>query len=183
MLDVNTEVVLTMQERRINNRGTRAVMSIVRTADVLNRYLEIELAKHGSSPIRFGVMNALFVHGGAMTPTAISQWTFRAKHTTTAMLHVLQTIGYIRREPKVNDGRSVNIAMTEKGWTATENMIPVSAEINSKVLSCFDDKQIETLMNLLRLFRKHLFKQINASQISRANRLPKTNSDSEDLRG
>ena len=163
-----------MGERKPDIRGTKIVMSIVRTSDVLNRYLEIELAKHGSSPIRFGVMNALFVHGGTMTPTAISKWTFRAKHTISAMLHVLEAIGFIRREPNVNDSRSVNIVITEKGWDATEKMIPISEEINHKVLSCFDDDQIETLMSLLRQLRKHLFKQIDDS-ISTA-RLPKTKS-------
>jgi DNA-binding MarR family transcriptional regulator len=163
-----------MKERKPDIRGIKTVVSIVRTGDVLNRYLELELAKHGSSPIRFGVMNALFVHGGTMTPTAISKWTFRAKHTISSMLHVLETIGYIRREPKVNDSRSVNIVIAEQGWRATVKMIPISEEINHKVLSCFDDAQIETLMNLLRQLRKHLFKQIDDS-ISTAT-LPKTKS-------
>lgn len=162
-----------MEEREFV-KGTRVVMSIGRTGDVLNRYLEIELAKQGSSPIRFGVMNALFVHGGTMTPTAISKWTFRAKHTISSMLHVLEAMGFIQREPNVNDGRSVNIVVTKKGKKATEKMIPISEEINHKVLSCFDDEQIETLMNLLRQLRKHLFKQIDDS-ISKA-RLPKTKS-------
>jgi DNA-binding MarR family transcriptional regulator len=150
-----------MKERKPHIRGIKTVMSIVRTGDVLNRYLELELAKHGSSPIRFGVMNALFVHGGTMTPTAISKWTFRAKHTISSMLHVLETIGYIQRESKVNDGRSVNIVIAEQGWRATEKMIPISEEINRKILSCLDDDQIETLMSLLRQLRKHLLKQIN----------------------
>jgi len=161
-----------MEEHRRNKRGTEIVMSIVRTSDVLNRFLEIELAKHGSSPIRFGVMNALFVHGGKMTPTTISKWTFRAKHTISSMLHVLEDIGFICREPNVNDRRSVNIVITEKGWDATEKMIPVSEEINHKVLSCFDDEQIETLMNLLKQLRKHLFKQTNDSQISKSTAAP-----------
>lgn len=165
-----------MKEHESNVRRTRVVMSIVRTADVLSRYLEIELAKHGSSPIRFGVMSALFVHGGSMTPTAISKWTFRAKHSVSSMLHVLEGIGLIRREPNMNDGRSVNIMITEKGWDATEGMIPFAEEVSEGALSCFDDKQIETLMNLLRHFRKHLFKQINAPRISSANRLPKDKS-------
>lgn len=153
-----------MAKQRLGGSKIRAVMSIVRTADVLNRYLEIELWKHGSSPIRFGVMNALFVHGGTMTPTAISKWTFREKHTISAMLHVLDRIGFIRREPNINDARSVNIIVTESGQDATEKMIPVAEEINDKVLSCFDDEQIETLMNLLKQLRKHLFKQIDASR-------------------
>ena len=144
-----------------NTSVTRVVMSIVRTADVLNRYLEIELAKQGSSPIRFGVMNALFVHGGTMAPTAISKWTFRAKQSITAMLHILEGIGFIQREPSENDGRSVNIVVTEEGRKAIESMIPIAEEIGQRALSCLDEEQVETLMNLLGQLRKHLFKQIN----------------------
>ena len=141
-------------------RETKTVMSIVRTADILNRYLEIELAKHSSSPIRFGVMNALFVHGDTMTPSAISKWTFRTKQSITAMLHVLENMGFIRREPKEKDNRSVNIVVTEKGQSATKRMIPIAEKINSEILSCFDDEQVKTLMNLLKQLRKHLLKQI-----------------------
>ena len=155
-------------------RGTKTIMRIVRTTDILNRYLEIELAKQGSSPIRFGVMNALFVHGGTMTPTAISKWTFRTKQSITAMLHILEDTGFIRRESKEDDNRSVNIVVTEKGQSATKRMIPIAAKINSEILSCFDDEGIETLMNLSKQLRKHLFKQIDDS-ISKA-RLPKTKS-------
>lgn len=150
-----------MEESRSNTRGTRVVMSIVRTADVLNRYLEIELAKQGSSPIRFGVMNALFVHGGTMTPTAISKWMFRAKQSVTAMLYILEGIGFIQREPSEDDGRSVNIVVTEEGWKATGSMIPIAEELSQRALSCLDEEQIETLVNLLRQLRKHLFKQIS----------------------
>jgi len=157
-----------MGEPEENRRQTRTVMSILRTGDVLNRYLEIELAKHGSSPIRFGVMNALFVHGGTMKPTDISKWIFRAKQTVTGMLHILESIGFIRREPSGNDGRSVDMVVTEQGRKATERMIPIAEEISQRALSCLDEEQIETLTNLLKQFRKHLFKQINASQSIKA---------------
>jgi len=151
-----------MKERKLNNnKATKTVMSIVRTADVLNRYLEIELAKHGSSTARFAVMNALVAHGGTMTPTAISKWIFRAKHSITRLLHFFESIGFIRREPSRRDGRSVHITVTEKGWEATERMTPIAEDLSQKAISCFDDKQLEILMNLLRHFRKHLFKQIN----------------------
>ena len=142
------------------NVGTKIVMSIIRTGDVLNRYLEIELAKHGSSPIRFGVMNALIVHNGKMTPTAISKWTFRAKHTITSMLRVLEGIGFIKREPSEEDQRSVDIVITKKGWIATKKMIPLAEQMSKGALSCFDDEQLEILMPLLKDFRKHLLQQI-----------------------
>jgi len=123
-------------------------LSIVRTHDVLNRYLEIQLAKHNSSPTTFAVMNALIVHGGTMTPTAISKWIFRPKHTITSMLHALEDIGYTKRKTNQHDARSVNIIITKKGWEATEKMIPIAEEMGQRAISCFDSDQLETLLSL-----------------------------------
>jgi len=150
-----------MKQSKNDNKATKTIMSIMRTYDVLNRYLEINLAKHNSNSTRFAVMNALIVHGGTMTPTAISKWIFRAKHTITSMLHVLEDMGYIEREANRNDARSVNIIITKKGWEATEKMIPIAEEMGQKAISCFDSEQLETLSSLLRQFRKCLLKQID----------------------
>ena len=152
-----------MNEKNAPGKGknVKVIMSIARSADILNRYLQIELAKHGSSPIRFGTMNALFVHGGEMTPTHISKWLFRAKHSITVMLNTLSEIGLIRRKPSSKDGRSVNIVITEKGWKSTQKMIPIAENISEGALSCFNDKEMQTLMELLKKFRKHLLKKLN----------------------
>lgn len=149
-----------MKDRKCKDNKTTIVMAILRSADVLSRYLEIELAKYGSSPIRFAVMNALFVHGGTMTPTDISKWTFRTKHTITSMLKVLEKAELIRREANKSDRRSVDIVITEKGWNASDRMIPVAEHMSRKALKCFDDNQLEILENLLKELRKSLFKQM-----------------------
>ena len=78
-----------MKKNQVGDKENKLVMVIVRSADILNRYLQIELAKFNSSPTRFAIMNALLVHGGSMTPTAISKWMFRAKHSVTGILKVL----------------------------------------------------------------------------------------------
>lgn len=141
---------------------TKVVMSIMRTADILNRYLEIELAKYGSNPTRFGTMNALFVHGGTMTPTAISRWLFRTKHSITSMLERLDEIGLIRRERSTRDGRSVNVTVTAEGWKATKKMIPVVEQVSESSLSCLKDDELEDLMVVLKRLRGHLLKTLGS---------------------
>lgn len=152
------------EEIRIAENKTKVIMSLLRTADVINRFLEIELRNHGSSPARFSVMNALIVHGGKMSPSNISKWLFRAKHTITSMLGVLENIGYVRREPNGDDQRSVNIVVTQKGWRATEVMIPNAEEMGRKILSCLDDKEVENLMDSLKQIRRHLFSELKSMQ-------------------
>lgn len=148
-----------------NASKTKLIMAIVRSADILNRYLQVELSKYGSSPTRFAIMNALLVHGGSMTPTAISKWVFRAKHSITAMLRGLGESGLVNQEPNKKDGRSVNIVVTKKGWKATRAMLTEAEKISKEVLSCFSEKEIEILMELLKRFRKHLIIKLDETEM------------------
>jgi DNA-binding MarR family transcriptional regulator len=147
---------------KATQKKTAAIMSIVRTHDIMNRFLEIELGKYGSNPPRFAVMNALIVHGGTMRPSEISKWIFRAKHTITSMLKVLENIGYVKRIANENDRRSVNIVLTEKGWKSTDKMIPLAEDISKKILSSLDEREIDVLLNILKKIRKHLLIQLSA---------------------
>jgi len=148
---------------KASQKKATAVMSMVRTQDIMNRFLEIELGKYGSNPPRFAVMNALIVHGGTMRPSEISKCIFRAKHTVTSMLKALENIGYVKRIANENDRRSVKIVVTEKGWKSTDMMMPIAQEISQQILSCLDEEQIETLMITLRQIRRHLLTKMTSS--------------------
>lgn len=151
---------------KASQKKTTAVMSMVRTQDIMNRFLEIELGKYGSNPPRFAVMNALLVHGGTMRPSEISKWIFRAKHTVTSMLKALENIGYVKRIANKNDRRSVNIVVTEEGWKSTDKMLPIAEDISKKILSSLDENEIDVLLNILKKIRKHLLIQLSAPQIT-----------------
>ena len=140
------------------------IMSFMHTYDVLNRYLEIELAKLGTSPIRFATMNAIIIHGGSMTPTAISRWLFRSPRTVTSMLDSLEKDGFIERQVNRKDRRSIIIKVTKKGWEATNKIVPITEQISQKALSGLDDDQVETLQFVQEKFRKHLLSQIDTGK-------------------
>ena len=150
---------------KASQKSTTAIMSITRTGDIVNRFLDIGLRKWGSSPPRFGVMNALVVHGGTMNPSDISKWVLRAKHSVTSMLKVLEKIGYVERKPNERDGRSVNISVTQKGWSATDKMIPIAEDISKEILSCLDENEIDSLLDILKKIRRHLLIELSAPQI------------------
>jgi DNA-binding MarR family transcriptional regulator len=149
---------------KASQKKTTAVMSMVRTQDIMNRFLEIELGKYGSNPPRFAVMNALIVHGGTMRPSEISKWIFRAKHTVTSMLKALESIGYLKRRANKEDRRSVDIVMTEKGWKSTDKMLPIAEDISKELLSSLDEKEIDVLLDILKKIRKHLLIRLSAPQ-------------------
>ena len=137
------------------------VLSMIRTFDVLMRYLELEMGKYGTNPIRYSIMDTLIANGGEMTPSKISKTMFRAKHTITSMVKILERRGYVRREPSTKDHRSVKIIITEKGWKATTKVKPVADEIVGNILSCYEEEQIDELMIHLNTMKRHLLNQIN----------------------
>ena len=138
------------------------LMSIIRTFDALNRYLQMELRKLGFTRISFAIMNALYVHNGVMTPTAISQWTFRAIHTVSSDLDTLEKHGYVRREPG-KDRRSTDIVVTDNGWRRIQQLRPLTQEMSRRALSGLNREQLGTLMILQKQLRKCLDEQIENS--------------------
>lgn len=152
-----------------NQKKTTAIVSIIRTSDIVNRFLDIELRKWGSSPPRFSVMNALVAHGGTMHPSDISKWIFRAKHSVTSMLKALERIGYVERNPNEMDGRSVNISITQKGWNATDTMVSITEDMSKKIMSCLDENETDSLLEILKKIRRHLLIELSAPRITPTN--------------
>lgn len=144
----------------VGEKNLNFVMSFIRTFDILNRYLEIQLMEYKTSPIRFAVMNAIIVHGGRMVPTAIGKWIYRMPRTVTSMLDSLERDGLVRREPNAKDRRSINIVVTQEGWEHTNMLIPKTEEINRKALSCLSEDEIDTLSSILKKLRSHLLTEI-----------------------
>jgi len=81
------------------------------------------------------------------------------------MLKVLEKIGYVERKPNERDGRSVNISVTQEGWSATDKMIPIAEDISKKILSCLDENEIDSLLDILKKIRRHLLIELSAPQI------------------
>jgi DNA-binding MarR family transcriptional regulator len=129
--------------------------------DVLNRYLEIEMAKADTSPIRFAVMNALVTRGGNMIPKDISKLIYRTPRTITSMLDTLEREGMIRREPNALDRRSIVINVTDKGWKRVAKIIPSVDDVSEKALAVLSEEEMEVLYNILTKLRRYLMDEIN----------------------
>jgi len=154
-----------VMDNQTMKRYTAVVMSLLRTSDIVNRYLELKLRENGStpieSPIQFVFINALLLRTGRKTPTNLSKWVFRATHTVTSMIDTLARKQLVRRRRDGKDRRSVNIVLTEKGIDANRKVIPILEEVSGAVLHDIEDRQIEELSNILRQIRKHLLAQID----------------------
>ena len=135
-------------------------LSLVRTAEVLNRYLDIELSKYGANRARSGILNILIASGGTMRPTDLSRKLFRSKHTITRVVDSLERDGLVRREPIAEDRRLRRVTITKKGLEFVKERVFHRREISDKALSWLDEEQAQQLNSMLAHLRKHLLRYI-----------------------
>jgi len=146
--------------RRTDKTPLGTLLSILMSFEVLARYLEVDLKRHGASLIRFNIMSALFRNGGEMTPSEISGAVFREKNTITAAINTLEREGVVRREPSTDDRRSVKVVITDKGWKEANRLNPIAQELSRGTLSCLDKEQVEDLVEIMRTLRESLLPRI-----------------------
>jgi len=137
-----------------------AFLSFVYTADIVDRYLGIEMRKRGGNPARFNILHTLITHNGSMTPTDLSIKVFRSKHSITRVVDTLEKDGLVKREPLGEDRRIRKVRITKKGLDLVTSTMPYRRQIAQTALSCLDKEQTLQLSIILRQLRKHLLRQI-----------------------
>lgn len=137
------------------------MLSLTRFANAMKRWEVTELRKIGSRPTRLDVMNALVAHGGTMSHSALTKWTFCSSHGLSAMIDTLVRNGLVTREPDLKDRRSVNLTLTDKGKNYLTNVTPHAKEMSQRLLSCLNDEEVETFYRLQRRIREHIRRQVD----------------------
>ena len=142
-----------------------AFLSLIYTADVVNRYLDIQLTSLPASRTGFSVLHNLILRGGSMTPTEISQRIFRSRHAVTKTIDTLEKQGLVRRKPIEEDRRIRRVSITKKGVELVKERSAEGQERMSRaIFNPLEEKQIEEFDRMLRQIRKHLLALISDSQ-------------------
>ena len=147
--------------KRTDKTPLGTLLSLLTSFEVLARYLEIELQHHGASLIRFNIMSTLFKNGGEMTPSEIAESVFREKNSITAVINTLEKQGVVRREPSPDDGRSVKVVITDKGWQEANRLNPIAQELSRGALACLEKERIEELVEMMRKVRESLLPRVS----------------------
>jgi DNA-binding MarR family transcriptional regulator len=149
--------------KRADKTPLGTILSVMMSYEVLARYLEVELKRQGISLIRFNIMSTLYKNGGEMIPSEIAESVFREKNSVTAVINTLEREGVVRREPSPDDGRSVRVIITDKGWKEANRLAPIAQELSRGVLSCMEKEQVENLIGIMRTIRENLMPKISRS--------------------
>jgi DNA-binding MarR family transcriptional regulator len=151
--------------RRTDKTPLGTLFSIMTSYEVLARYLEIELKRHDVSLTHFNIMSTLFRNGGEMTPSEIAENIFREKNSVTAIINTMEKQGVVRREPSLDDRRSVKVVITDKGWKEANRLSPIAQELCREALSCMDKQQVEELVSVMRTLRERLVPKIGKNGV------------------
>lgn len=140
-------------------------LSFVYTADVINRYLDIVLARYPVGRTGFSVLHNLVLHGGTMTPTKLSERIFRSKHAITRVVDKLEELGFAKRGGIGADRRVRKVSITKTGLEFVKKSQAAGQQrLGHVLLHPFDHKQIETLNTMLKQIREHAFTLITDAQ-------------------
>ena len=138
------------------------LLSFIYTSDVVNRYLDIEVARYPVGRTGFSVLHNLVLHGGTMTPTNLSQRVFRSKHAVTRVVDKLETLGFVKRDAIGADRRVRKVSITKEGLTFVKKSQATGQQrMGHVLLSSLDRKQIESLGEMMKKIREHALTLIN----------------------
>ncbi len=130
--------------------AAEALSTVIRAGQAL--YDEIDRAMQASLGVPESALNTLAVIEGAerpLTPSEISERTFRSSATMTSILDVLERHGWIRRIPNPEDRRSVLIEMREDGYAVADRFLPGVRKIERAVMGDLSTTELAALMSIL----------------------------------
>ncbi len=140
-------------------------LSFIYTSDVINRYLDIEVARYPVGRTGFSVLHNLVLHGGTMTPTKLSERIFRSKHAVTRVVDKLEKLGFVKRGGIGSDRRVRKVSITKEGLAYVKDSQAAGQQrLGHTLLHPLDQQQTESLHAMMKLIREHVLKLIASAQ-------------------
>jgi len=105
--------------------AAEVVATLIRAGQSL--YDELDRGMQASFGVPETVLQCLAVidgAGGPLTPSEISERTFRSSATMTSLLDALEREGWARRIPNPDDRRSVLVEITDEGRALADRFLP-----------------------------------------------------------
>ncbi len=121
-----------------------------------NRFIIEELKNNGAeglAPSHGDILVCLYKNG-KMTMKDIANCIHRTKPTVTVLVDKLEKLGYLKREASVEDNRSTNIVLTQKGEDFKVIFEKISKELNKMLYKNLSPEESELIEKLLKKILK-----------------------------
>jgi DNA-binding MarR family transcriptional regulator len=124
--------------------------------DVFSRYLDLQYTSKHATRSGFNVLNTLVLNGGTMSPTEISKIIHRSKNATCHVVSTLESRGLVTTVPANGDRRSIDVQITGKGLTLTQQESILARErLGQSAFSIFSEDELKVLNALLEKIMQH----------------------------
>lgn len=130
--------------------------TLVHVADILERFIDVQMRKVGINQTNYTLLNHLIVLGGRATPTELSKRVFRSKHAITRAVDTLEKEGLVKREGIGEDRRNRKVVVTAKGLNLVRKMVPFREQIGSTITEPLTEEEARRLSSILKRLRRHL---------------------------
>jgi DNA-binding MarR family transcriptional regulator len=143
--------------------AAEAYLHLLRTADDVFALAEGQLAQHGISHGRFGVLMLLWRSSaprngdvpitqppcGPRTPAELADAAGVTRATMTGLIDTLERDGFVVREPDPSDRRMLLVRLTKKAENFLARYLPVHFRLANAVMSALTESERKTLVRLL----------------------------------
>jgi DNA-binding MarR family transcriptional regulator len=138
------------QQRPFPTRTQEAVVSLLRTADVMRRRLAPVVEPHGITLQQYNVLRILRGAGGEGLPTLdIASRMIEQAPGITRLLDRLEAKGLVRRERCPRDRRQVLVWISDAGRRLLADLDQPVETADAAVLGDLGDRELATLVRLL----------------------------------
>lgn len=142
-------------ERALQQHQT-ALHSLVvfrKASNTIGRQELETIKKHQLTVCQFGVLEALYNKGNLRIQDLIDKLLSTSGNMTVVIKNMIRD-GYIFKIPDCNDRRAVLVGLTPKGRQVIEAILPEHYENIGQIFSVLTAHEQETLVNLLKKFKK-----------------------------
>jgi DNA-binding MarR family transcriptional regulator len=150
------------------NPTVKVFLSYLYTSDIINKFLDGELAHEKVTRAGFSVLHLLILNGGSMIPTTISKKTARSKYSVTRVVDTLEKLGLVERLSSGGDRRTRRIGITTRGLEAVKNATLASREdLCNAIFGTLSEKDLVELDGVLRNVRKNVLFLLKSREVDR----------------
>ena len=123
------------------------------TANAMKNRFNTFLKPYGLTSEQYVIMKSL-EENPDVSPTELSEITFKDKTTITRMINTLVKSGMLVRVPKVDDRRAYKIRWSPKGKETMQNILPVTEGLLIKIRDQFSSDELTTFLKVLQTLKQ-----------------------------
>ncbi len=117
-------------------------------ANAMKNRFNTFLKPYGLTSEQYVIMKSIDENAN-ISPTQLSEITFKDKTTITRMIDTLVKNGMLVRVPKQDDRRAYRIQWSSKGKSIMQEILPITEDVIEKLRSQFSAKELETFLSIL----------------------------------